>query len=181
MPFVFEPLSIDGLVLVKPRVFPDSRGYFYETYKMSEFAGAGIRLPFVQDNHSFSSKGVLRGLHFQKTPSAQGKLVRAVEGRIWDVAVDLRANSPTLGKWEGIELSGETGFMLWIPPGFAHGFVVLSETVHLLYKCTNEYDSGTESGIRWNDPDLAVAWPETDVSVSPRDAGLGWFRDSYRF
>lgn len=179
--FVFQSLSLEGLMLVRPRICADSRGFFCETYRFSEFAKAGIDRPFVQDNHSFSSRGVLRGLHFQKNPKAQGKLLHAIEGRIWDVAVDLREDSPSLGRWEGIELSSENGLMLWIPGGFAHGFVVLSETAHLLYKCTEEYDAGTESGIRWDDPDLAISWPVAEVAVSEKDGKLGSFRESYRF
>ncbi|MDP2790999.1 MAG: dTDP-4-dehydrorhamnose 3,5-epimerase [Rectinemataceae bacterium] len=181
MPFTFKTLSIQGLLLIKPRIFTDSRGYFCETYKHSDFAQGGIDFPFVQDNHSFSPKGILRGLHFQMEPHGQGKLVRAIGGRIWDVAVDLREDSPTFGKWEGVELSDENGCMLWIPGGFAHGFVVLSETVHLLYKCTAEYSAASESGIRWDDPDLAIKWPISDVSVSDKDAQLGSFRESYKF
>lgn len=181
MPFTFEPLPIPGLLLAKPGIFPDSRGYFYETYRYSDFVKAGIHEQFVQDNHSFSSKGVLRGLHFQKPPRAQGKLLRVIGGSIWDVVVDLRADSPFLGKWVGVELSGDNGHMLWIPEGFAHGFVVLSETVHLLYKCTDEYDSSTESGIRWDDPDVNISWPRMEYIISPKDALLGSFRDSFRF
>ena len=160
MSFAFEPLAIPGLVLVKPRVFPDDRGFFLETYKRSEFAVAGIDADFVQDNHSRSTRGVLRALHYQLPPFAQGKLVRVSEGRIWDVAVDLRSSSPTFKKWVGVELSDENHHMFWIPPGFAHGFVALSDTVHLLYKCTAEYDKPSERGIRWDDPELAVAWAD---------------------
>ncbi len=181
MAFVFEARSMDGLMLAKPSTFPDSRGFFRETYKYSDFASAGVASHFAQDNHSFSTRGVLRGLHFQMSPKAQGKLIYAIEGSIWDVTVDLRADSPTLGKWEGLELSGENGFVLWIPPGFAHGFVVLSEGAHLMYKCTAEYCAAAESGIRWDDPDLAIRWPLREVSVSEKDATLGNFRESYRF
>jgi len=176
--FSFERLRIDGLILVKPRVFPDERGFFLETYKKSEFSANGIEAAFVQDNHSLSAKGILRGLHYQMPPYTQGKLVSVIGGRIWDVAVDMRRGSPTFGQWEGVELSDENKCLFWIPPGFAHGFVTLSETVHLLYKCTAEYDKTSERGMRWDDPDIAVAWPLRDVSVSARDAALPAFRDA---
>jgi dTDP-4-dehydrorhamnose 3,5-epimerase len=176
--FSFEHLRIGGLILVKPRVFPDERGFFLETYKKSEFAANGIEGEFIQDNHSLSSKGILRGLHYQMPPYTQGKLVSVIGGRIWDVAVDMRRGSPTFGKWEGVELSDDNKHMFWIPPGFAHGFVTLSESVHLLYKCTAEYDKASERGMRWDDPDVAVAWPLRDVSVSARDAALPAFKDA---
>jgi dTDP-4-dehydrorhamnose 3,5-epimerase len=172
MPFTFTRLSIPDLILIKPRVFPDERGFFCETYKLSEFAANGIPDAFVQDNHSSSSYGVLRGLHYQLPPHGQGKLVRVIGGRIWDVGVDIRRSSPTFGKWAGAELSDENMSMLWIPPGFAHGFVTLSESVHLLYKCTSEYDKGCERGIRWNDEDIGIEWPIKEVLVSKRDESL---------
>jgi dTDP-4-dehydrorhamnose 3,5-epimerase len=178
MSFLFEPLDLPGLVLVKPRVFPDERGFFLETFKKSEFAAAGIEADFVQDNHSLSARGVLRALHYQASPHTQGKLVMVASGRIWDVAVDLRRGSPTLGKWIGVEISDENMAMLWISPGFAHGFVTLSAEAHLLYKCTSEYDKASERGIRWNDPDLAVGWPIRDVIVSARDAALPSFKQA---
>ncbi|HOX31114.1 MAG TPA: dTDP-4-dehydrorhamnose 3,5-epimerase [Spirochaetales bacterium] len=172
MSFTFKELGIPGLALVQPRVFPDERGFFLETYKRSEFAAAGIGADFVQDNHSRSSRGTLRGLHYQLPPFAQGKLVRVLLGRVWDVAVDLRPSSPTFRRWLGTELSDENNAMLWIPPGFAHGFVALSETAHLAYKCTAEYDKASERGIRWDDTELAVGWPIREVLVSPKDASL---------
>jgi dTDP-4-dehydrorhamnose 3,5-epimerase len=181
MPFTFTKLAIPDLVLIQPRIFPDDRGFFAETYKASEFAANGITEPFVQDNHSLSGQGVLRGLHYQLPPQAQGKLVRVASGRIWDVAVDIRKGSPTFGRWCGAELSGENLAMFWIPPGFAHGFVCLSESVHLLYKCTAEYSKAAECGIRWDDPDLGIQWPLSDVQVSARDAGLPAFRDANCF
>lgn len=168
-------------MLVVPRQFRDGRGFFCETYRKSEFAAAGIGDDFVQDNHSFSGRGVVRGLHYQLPPQAQGKLVRVVEGRIWDVAVDLRASSPTFGRWAGVELSGEDGRMLWIPAGFAHGFAVLGPSAHLVYKCTAEYDPSCETGIRWDDPDLGVSWPEGSSVVSDRDAGLPAFAGARLF
>lgn len=177
MPFTFEKTGIDGLVIVKPRIFPDGRGFFMETYKKSDFAGNGIDIPFVQDNHSMSSKGVLRGLHFQKGRYAQGKLVRVVSGRAWDVAVDLRPQSITFKRWFGIEIDSVSGIMLYIPPGFAHGFVTLEDNTEFLYKCTAEYNAESEGGIRWDDPEIAVQWPITDVSVSPKDEKLPFLKD----
>ena len=172
MPFEFSRLSIPDLVVVIPRKFPDGRGFFCETYKRSDFSEHGIPDEFVQDNHSFSSRGVLRGLHYQIPPQAQGKLVSVIGGKIWDVAVDVRKSSCTFGKWAGVELSDENMNMLWIPPGFAHGFVTLSESVHLIYKCTREYDKGCERGIRWDDKDIGIDWPIKDVFISSRDASL---------
>lgn len=178
MPFTFEPLALPGVVLVHPKVFGDARGFFEEKYQESAFREAGIDARFVQDNHSFSRKGVVRGLHWQRPPHSQGKLVSVVTGTIWDVAVDIRAGSPTYGKWVGEELSEENHAMLWIPPGFAHGFTVLSESSHFLYKCTDVYAPETEAGMRWDDPDLAITWP---VGVAPctssRDGSLPFFRD----
>jgi dTDP-4-dehydrorhamnose 3,5-epimerase len=157
---------------VEPRRFRDERGFFMETYHESEFRAAGIGEPFVQDNHSRSSKGVLRGLHFQVGQKAQGKLVRAVAGAIWDVAVDIRPASSTYGSWWGIELSADNALMLYLPPGFAHGFLTLSEEAQVIYKCTAEYDKASEAGIRWDDPDLAIDWPSREVIVSAKDAAL---------
>lgn len=181
MAFAFQKLEIPDLVLIRPRAFPDGRGFFCETYKKSEFAANGIPADFVQDNHSFSTRGVARALHYQLPPSAQGKLISVISGSVWDVAVDVRRASPTLGKWVGVELSGENMQMFWIPPGFAHGFVTLSESVHFVYKCTAEYDPSAESGIRWDDPDLGIGWPAVEVIVSPRDAALPRFRDARLF
>ena len=181
MAFTFSRLEIPDLLLISPRVHPDERGFFCETYKKSEFATNGIGVDFVQDNHSFSIRGVVRALHYQLPPSAQGKLVSVIVGRIWDVAVDLRRGSATFGKWVGIELSDENMSILWIPPGFAHGFVALSDAVHLLYKCTAEYDKASEVGIRWDDPDIGITWPLSDLVVSPRDAALPPFKDARLF
>ncbi len=177
MPFTFKTLEIPGLTLIEPRVFPDGRGFFMESYKESEFKAHGIDCRFVQDNHSKSSRGVLRGLHFQKAPYAQGKLVRVIEGAVWDVAVDLRRDSPTYCEWYGVELSEENRFMFFIPAGFAHGFVTLSEKAQFEYKCTAEYNKASESGIRWDDPDIGIQWPVRDVQVSERDAVLPYFKD----
>ncbi len=175
MPFTFEPSGLPGLVVIKPRVFPDDRGYFLESYKESDFVRAGIPARFVQDNHSSSSRGVLRGLHYQLPPYAQGKLVRVLEGRVWDVAVDIRPDSPAFRKWFGIELSAEDHTLLYIPPGFAHGFVVLSEKAQFFYKCTAEYNNESEADLRWNDPQIAITWPAKDVTISERDQGLPLF------
>lgn len=177
MPFTFTNLDINGLVLVEPRVFPDDRGFFLESYKESDFIRAGIPFHFVQDNHSLSVRNVIRGLHFQRSPRAQGKLVRVVRGAMWDVAVDLRKDSPTYKQWLGMELSDENNRMLYIPPGFAHGFQALTDDVHLLYKCTVEYDSVCDGGIRWDDPDIGVSWPVPGPIVSEKDAMLPFLKD----
>jgi dTDP-4-dehydrorhamnose 3,5-epimerase len=177
MPFSYSRLELRDLILVQPTVFPDHRGFLCETYKKSEFAANGIEADFVQDNHSFSTRGVVRAFHYQLPPSAQGKLVIVISGSIWDVAVDIRPESSTFGRWTGVELSEKNLHMLWIPAGFAHGFIALSESVHLIYKCTAEYDKASEGGIRWDDPDLHVDWPLSDIVVSPKDAGLPFFRD----
>jgi dTDP-4-dehydrorhamnose 3,5-epimerase len=177
MPFKFINLEISGLLLVEPRLFPDERGFFLESYKESEFKRGGIPYRFVQDNHSQSKKNVLRGLHFQRQPRAQGKLVRVIQGNVWDVMVDLRKNSPTYKRWLGIEVSEENNRMLFIPPGFAHGFVALSEEAHLLYKCTEEYDPVLDAGIRWNDPEIGVEWPVQDPIISDKDKSLPFLRE----
>ena len=158
MAFEFKKLSIPDVILVEPKVFDDERGFFLEGYKKSEFFANGIDVEFNQDNHSKSTKGVLRGLHYQLEPKAQAKLVRCIQGEIFDVAVDIRKNSPTFGKWVGEKLSAENKKMLFIPEGFAHGFVVLSETAELLYKASNEYSKEHDRGIYWNDSDIAIDW-----------------------
>ena len=172
MPFSFHRLEMPELVLVTPRVFPDERGFFLEAYKESEFAANGITAHFVQDNHSCSSKGVVRGLHFQRAPKAQAKLVRVVRGAVWDVAVDLRAGSATYRKWLGVELTEDNHAMLFIPAGFAHGFVALADDTHLLYKCSAEYDAKLDGGIRWDDPRIGVSWPVERPIVSAKDGAL---------
>lgn len=177
MPCNFIKTKIPGVMIIEPRVFPDDRGYFLETYKKSEFQANGIDDDFVQDNHSFSSKGVLRGLHFQRNPHAQGKLVRVMEGRVWDVAVDLRPESPYFKQWVGVELDSKKANMFYIPPGFGHGFLVLSDTAHFLYKCTEEYAPQADGGVRWNDPDLNIEWPLKEVSVSEKDEKLPYLAD----
>jgi dTDP-4-dehydrorhamnose 3,5-epimerase len=177
VPSTFKRLEIDGLILVEPRSFHDERGFFLESFKESEFAAAGINERFVQDNHSLSVENVIRGLHYQREPRAQGKLVRVIKGRVWDVAVDIRPGSASYGKWLGVELSEENHLMLYIPPGFAHGFASLSDEVHLLYKCTREYDPALDAGIRWDDPDLAVKWPVKNPLLSPKDRILPLLKD----
>jgi dTDP-4-dehydrorhamnose 3,5-epimerase len=178
MPFEFFETSLPGVLSVQPRVFPDDRGFFLETYKKSDFAAAGITEDFEQDNHSFSQRTVLRGIHFQRAPHAQGKLVRAIEGKVWDLAVDIRPQSPNFRQWVGVELDSKKGNMLYIPPGFGHAFVVLSETAHFCYKCTAEYAPSADGGIRWNDPDLAIEWPVTDPIVSEKDVSLPFLKDT---
>ena len=158
MPFEFEKLKLEGVVLVKPKVFGDNRGFFLESYKKSDFFANGITVEFNQDNHSKSTKGVLRGLHYQAKPFGQAKLVRCSKGRIYDVAVDIRKNSPTFGEYVKVELSEENKHMLFIPDGFAHGFVVLSEEAELLYKASGEYAPKADRGILWCDKDINVDW-----------------------
>jgi dTDP-4-dehydrorhamnose 3,5-epimerase len=172
VPFAFQSLAIPEVVLITPRVFDDERGFFMETYKRSDFRSAGITEEFVQDNHSRSTMGVIRGLHFQRDPHAQGKLVRATVGRLWDVAVDLRPGSKSFLKWVAEELNDQNRRMLYIPPGFAHGFAALTDEVHLQYKCTAEYNSDADGGIRWNDPSVGIVWPFISPFVSDKDARL---------
>jgi len=179
MPFQIRTTPIDGLLVIEPKVFADERGFFMESFKASDFAAFGITQDFVQDNHSKSRKGVIRGLHFQRAPYAQGKLVRVTRGRAWDVAVDLRKGSPTFGTWCAVELSADNHLLFWIPEGFAHGFLALEDDTELLYKCTAEYNPTSDGGIRWNDPDIGVAWPQIGVSplLSSKDAVLPLLKD----
>ncbi|RLA85081.1 MAG: dTDP-4-dehydrorhamnose 3,5-epimerase [Deltaproteobacteria bacterium] len=170
MPFRFRRLEIPEVVLIEPVVFSDERGFFMEVYKYSEFSAFGITERFLQDNHSRSVKGVLRGLHYQNPPRAQGKLVRVLQGEIFDVAVDIRRGSPTYGKWVGVRLSSENRFMLYIPPGFAHGFCVLSDYAEVHYKVTDEYSPEHEAGIIWNDPEIGIDWPVESPILSERDS-----------
>ena len=170
MPFTFERLAIPEVIRVRPRVFSDERGYFLESYKRSVFEAEGkIDLAFVQDNHAFSRRGVLRGLHYQLAPFAQGKLVRCVVGEILDVAVDIRKGSPSFGAWVAETLSEENRNMLYVPPGFAHGYYTVSETAHVFYKVTAEYAPHAERGILWNDPAIGVQWPTGQVRLSDQD------------
>jgi len=160
---------LDGLVLLEPVVHGDARGFFIETFRADVAAAHGIPLDFAQDNHSRSRRGTLRGIHFQTHPG-QGKLVRVARGTVWDVVVDLRRGSPTFGRWEGVTLDDETGRTLWIPIGFGHGFLVLSDVADFVYKCTAYYDPATEAGIRFDDPDVGIEWPsDVELLYSERD------------
>lgn len=178
MPFKFKKLAIPEIVLIEPEIFPDGRGFFMEMYKRSDFSRIGIKEYFVQDNYSRSKKGVLRGLHFQKNPNAQGKLVQCVKGKIFDVSVDIRKGSPTFGRCVSLELSEENRLMLYVPPSFAHGFIVLSETADVLYKCTKEYLPQDDRGIIWNDPDINIPWPIKEPILSEKDARLPLLRNA---
>ena len=169
MPFRFSRLELPEVILVDARVFPDERGYFMETYKQSEFRQNGIVEAFVQSNHSHSSRLTLRGLHYQKSPRAQGKLLRVVRGAVFDVVVDIRKGSPRYGRWTGIELSAENKKILYVPSGFAHGACVTSDEADLLYMVTEEYAPECEAGVIWNDPAIAVAWPVKNPLLSARD------------
>lgn len=170
MPFDFRPLRLPGLVLVEPRVFRDQRGWFLEMYKRSEFAAAGIDATFVQDNYARSvGAGTLRGMHYQLAPAAQGKLIRVVVGEIHDVVVDIRKGSPTFGEWEAVTLSEENKRMLWVPPGFAHGYCAVSDVSEIVYKVTHEYSPTHERAVRWDDPKLAIPWPTKAPLLSEKD------------
>jgi dTDP-4-dehydrorhamnose 3,5-epimerase len=176
----FEPTAIPEVVLIRPRVFGDDRGHFFESWEARKFAEAGLELNFRQDNQNLSARHVLRGIHYQlRRP--QGKLVRVVTGAVFDVAVDLRRSSPTFGKWVGAELTQDNHHMLWVPPGFGHGFVVLGDSAHFLYKCTDFYAPQDEHAIAWNDPDLNIDWrlpPGVTPSLSARDAAGKPFRNA---
>lgn len=165
--------KLDGCVIIEPKVFGDHRGFFKETFQAERYKEAGLTLPFVQDNHSRSTQGVLRGLHFQKT-KPQGKLVSCLAGEVFDVAVDLRAGSPTYGQWEATILSGDNHLQFYVPPGFAHGFLVLSDIADFQYKCTDYYDPSDEGGIIWNDPVMGIDWPLGDIEprLSEKDKSL---------
>ncbi len=169
MPFRFEPLAIPEVLLIEPKVFGDARGFLMETYKQSDFAACGINAPLVQENHSKSERGILRGVHYQREPRAQSKLVRVVVGEIFDVAVDVRPDSPTRGKWVGVMLSAENRRMLFLPPWCAHGFCVTSETAEVVYKTSAEYEPALESGLMWDDPSIAIDWPVSSPLLSERD------------
>ncbi|MEI7663960.1 MAG: dTDP-4-dehydrorhamnose 3,5-epimerase [Bacteroidota bacterium] len=176
MEIIHTPL--EGLLIIKPDVFDDERGYFFESYNFEKFKQAGVDLNFLQDNESMSKKGVLRGLHFQAPPFAQGKLVRVIRGSVLDVAVDIRRDSPTYGKWESVVLSGKNKWMYWVPAGFAHGFATLEDDTIFFYKCTNVYNKASEGSICWNDPDLNINWEITDPVISGKDKvspGFGEF------
>lgn len=163
-----ESTKLEGVLLITPQVFGDDRGFFMETYNQQKAADSGLPTQFVQDNHSKSSKGVLRGLHYQ-TPQWQGKLVRTVQGEIFDVAVDIRDGSPTFGEWVGVYLNDENKQQLYVPEGFAHGFVVTSDTAEVVYKCTSLYEPSQEGSVLWNDPDIGIQWPTDAPLLSAKD------------
>jgi dTDP-4-dehydrorhamnose 3,5-epimerase len=175
MEIVKTPLA--GLLIIKPDVFMDDRGYFFESYNNEKFLDAGLDLKFLQDNESKSKKGVLRGLHYQAPPYEQGKLVRVIRGSVIDVAVDIRKNSPTFGKWESVCLSGVNKLMYWIPAGFAHGFVTLEDDTIFFYKCTNVYSKVSEGSILWNDPDLNINWEIDGPVISDKDKAAPGFKE----
>ena len=177
------PCDIEGLYVIEPTVFKDERGYFVETYNQNDMKEAGLDMVFVQDNQSMSTRGVLRGLHFQKQ-FPQGKLVRVVRGKVFDVAVDLRSDSKTYGKWFGVELSAENMKQFYIPEGFAHGFLVLSDEAEFCYKCTDFYHPGDEGGLAWNDPEIGVEWPleaGVDLIISEKDQKWKGLKDTFKF
>ena len=171
MPLTIRRAEIPDVLIIEPQVFSDHRGFFMETYHRRKYADAGLDAVFVQDNHSRSRKNTLRGLHYQRA-HPQGKLVWAASGEVFDVAVDIRRNSATFGKWFGVRLSDQNHLQLYIPPGFAHGFCVLSETADLLYKCTDFYDPDDDFGILWNDPQIGIQWPALEPILSPKDSAL---------
>jgi dTDP-4-dehydrorhamnose 3,5-epimerase len=161
--------KLEGIKIIEPKVFKDSRGFFIESYSAKKLADHGINMEFVQDNHSYSVKNVLRGLHYQVNPSAQDKIVRVTAGEVYDVVVDIRRNSPTFGQWESFILSAENMKQVFIPKGFAHGFCAMSDNVDFLYKCSDYYSPQDERGIIWNDPDLGIEWPVKEPFLSPKD------------
>ena len=178
----FTPLSIPDVLLIEPQVFGDDRGFFFETFNQNKFEEAtGLKINFVQDNHSKSLRGVLRGLHYQLNPKAQGKLVRMIQGEVFDVAVDLRQSSPTFGKWVGEILSADNKKQMWIPEGFAHGFLTLSDTAEFLYKTTDFYSKDHDQAMMWNDEIIGIDWPMKDVSLSPKDKSAVSFKEAKYF
>ena len=181
MTFTFKKLAIPDVIEIQPSVFPDQRGFFLESFKESDFISNGINDKFVQDNISHSVLGIIRGLHFQKNPKAQAKLVTVVRGEIFDVAVDIRKNSPTFGKWVSELLSEENHKLLYIPEGFAHGFCVLSNEADVYYKVSNEYSPENEGGIVWNDPSLNINWPISKPVVSDKDSNLPLLKSAENF
>lgn len=180
---IVTPCDIEGLYVIEPTVFKDERGYFVETYNQNDMKEAGLDMVFVQDNQSMSTRGVLRGLHFQKQ-YPQGKLVRVVRGKVFDVAVDLRSDSKTYGKWFGVELSAENMKQFYIPEGFAHGFLVLSDEAEFCYKCTDFYHPGDEGGLAWNDEEIGVKWPleeGVELIISEKDQKWKGLKDTFKF
>jgi dTDP-4-dehydrorhamnose 3,5-epimerase len=178
MPFIFQRLDIPEIILIEPRRFEDTRGFFTETYKYSDFLRNGIQEHFVQDNYSCSVRDVLRGLHYQRNPHAQGKLIQCIRGKIFDVAVDIRKGSPTFMQWISTELSEENNRMFYVPPGFAHGFIVVSDIADVIYKCTKEYSPEDDRGIIWNDPDIQIRWPIQEPVLSEKDSRHPLLRDA---
>ncbi len=164
----FLTTNLPDVLIVEPTVYPDDRGHFFESYHRDKFAEHRIDMPFVQDNHSHSTRGTLRGLHYQQ-PHAQGKLIRAISGEIFDVAVDIRIGSPTFKEWVGVALSCQNNFQLWVPPGFAHGFCVMSDTADVIYKCTDVYAPECEHSIIWDDPTIGIEWPIGNPILSRKD------------
>jgi len=177
MPMKITETRLPGLLIIDPNVFGDKRGYFFESYNAEVFRQAGLEMEFLQDNESCSGKGILRGLHFQEPPYEQGKLVRVARGGVMDVSVDIRKGSPTFGKWEAFELTEQNKRMVYIPPGFAHGFVTLEENTIFIYKCTNIYHKESENSIRWDDPDLNIDWGISEPVISDKDRTAPLFRE----
>lgn len=179
MPFKFKRFeSLPDVMIIEPRIFPDERGWFGETYKKSDFEAQEIPFTFAQDNHSRSTaRGILRGLHFQKEPAAQGKLVRCILGEIFDVAVDIRKGSPTYAKWVSTTLSADNCAMIWVPPGFAHGVLTMSDLTEITYKVTSEYSPSHDRSVRWNDPAIGIDWPEPKPILSKKDAEAPLLKD----
>jgi dTDP-4-dehydrorhamnose 3,5-epimerase len=173
--------AIPDVIIIKPDVYGDDRGYFFESFHVSKFADFGITEPFVQDNESQSQKDVLRGLHYQVEPFAQGKLVRVIKGAVLDIAVDIRRNSPTFGKWVSMQLSGENKWICWIPKGFAHGFVTLEDNTIFTYKCSGVYNKASEASIRWNDPELSINWGVESPLLSEKDKVAPLLKDALLF
>lgn len=181
--FNFTKLDIDGLYIIEPTVYGDNRGYFFESYNKKDFFDAGLNMEFVQDNQSMSTRGVLRGLHFQKT-KPQGKLVRVIKGEVYDVAVDMRKNSKTFGEYYGVILSSENKKQFYIPEGFAHGFLVLSEVAEFAYKCTDFYDPSDEGSLIWNDETVNISWPITkdmNLNISEKDKKASKLEEAFTF
>ena len=178
MPLRFEPLALDGLILITPQLFRDERGAFAETFKVSEFSAAGIEVTWRQMNYSLSQKHVVRGMHYQLQPHAQGKLVSVLHGHIFDVVIDIRKNSPSFGHWTSVELEAEKKQMLWIPPGFAHGFCALTAETEVMYAVTAEYAPASERGILWNDPAVDITWPIDSPILSDKDAKYPLLKDA---
>ena len=177
MSVTIRPTEFDGVVIIEPRVFRDERGYFYESWNRADWAAAGFAYDFIQDNHSRSARGVIRGIHYQDMTAPMGKLVRCTVGAVLDVAVDLRTGSPSFGRWFSLELTAENMLQLYVPVGFGHAFQALSEGAEVQYKCTGAYTPAAEGAIGWDDPDLAIPWPILPATVSAKDAAAGSLRE----